>query len=107
MLVSESRKDWCKLVSNIDLDIKPSRNEGFGMSSFLVISADLPVLISEHCRLGMVLNFVLFGNSHVVDSVKLQVWDNWIKQVREKDPELHWKEVKQLRDGYTETFNWK
>lgn len=75
VLVSESREDWCKLVSNIDLDIKPSRNEGFGMSSFLVISADLPVLISEHCRLGMVLNFVLFGNSHVVDSVKLQVWD--------------------------------
>ena len=104
VLVSESREDWCKLVSNIDLDIKPSRNEGFGMSSFLAISADLPVLTSEHCGLGMVLNFVSFGNSHVVDPVKLQVWDNWIKQVREKDGELHWKEAKQLRDGYTETL---
>ena len=63
MLVAESCEDWRKLVSNIDLDIKPSRNEGFGMSGFLAISADLPVLISEHCGLGMVLNFVLFGNS--------------------------------------------
>ena len=107
MLVAESCEDWRKLVSNIDLDIKPSRNEGFGMSGFLAISVDLPVLISEHCGLGMVLNFVLFGNSQVVDSVKPEVWDNWIKQVREKDPELKWKEAKQLRDGYTEKFNWK
>ena len=105
--VAGSREEWRKLMCKVDLAIKPSRNEGFGMSGLLAISADLPVLISEHCGLGMVLKTVLFGNSHVVDSVKPEVWADRIQQVRDKDPELRREEAKQLRDGYTQKFNWK
>lgn len=105
--VAESREDWRKLVCKVDLAIKPSRNEGFGMSGLLAISADLPVLISDCCGLGIVLKTVLFGNSHVVDSDESQVWADRIKQVRNRDPELRHKEAKQLRDGYTKKFSWK
>ena len=105
--VAESREEWRKLVCRVDLAIKPSRNEGFGMCGLLAISADLPVLVSEHCGLGVVLKTVLFGNMHVVDSDEPQVWADRIKQVRAKVPEIRHTEAKELRDAYTNKFNWK
>ena len=105
--VAENHQDWHKWLCEIDLAIKPSRTEGFGMSGLLAISANLPVLISEHSGLGIVLKKVPFGNSHVVNSNDPQVWADKIKRVRAKDSKIRHAEAKQLRDAYMRKFNWK
>lgn len=37
---------WKVLLGEVDLLIKPSKSEGFGMSGLRAIAAELPVLIS-------------------------------------------------------------
>lgn len=105
--VSESHSDWHKWLCEADLAIKPSRNEGFGMSGLLAISANLPVLVSEYSGLGIVLKNIPFGNSSVVASDDPKVWADRIKQVRAKTSEIRHAEAEELRDAYMQQFNWK
>ena len=106
--VAESHEDWRQCLREADLAIKPSRTEGFGMSGLLAISASLPVLISEHSGLGIVLKKkILFGNGSVVCSNDPKVWADRIKQIRAKSSGIRHAEAEQLRDAYMEQFNWK
>lgn len=105
--VSDSHKDWCKMLCEADLAIKPSRNEGFGISGLLAISADLPVLVSEYSGLGIVLRNIPLGNSSVVASDDPKVWADRIKQVRAKTSEIRHAEAVKLREAYMQQFSWK
>ena len=105
--VSDSKEDWCKMLCEADLAIKPSRNKGFGMSGLLAISADLPVLVSEYSGLGIVLKDIPLGNSSVVASDDPKVWADRIKQVRAKTSEIRHAEAVKLREAYVQKFNWK
>ena len=105
--VSDSHEDWRKMLCEADLAIKPSRNEGFGMSGLLAISADLPVLVSENSGLGIVLKNIPLGNSSVVASDDPKVWADRIKQVRAKTSEIRHAEAVKLREAYLQQFSWK
>ena len=105
--VSDSHEDWRRMLCEADLAIKPSRNEGFGMSGLLAISADLPVLVSEHSGLGIVLKNIPLGNSSVVASDDPKVWADRIKQVRAKTSEIRHAEAVKLREAYMHQFSWK
>lgn len=105
--VSDSHDDWRKMLCEADLAIKPSRNEGFGISGLLAISANLPVLISEYSGLGIVLKNIPLGNSSVVASDDPKVWADRIKQIRAKTSEIHHAEAVKLREAYMQRFNWK
>lgn len=105
--MSDSHDDWCEMFCEADLAIKPSRNEGFGMSGLLAISANLPVLVSEFSGLGIVLKNIPLGNSSVVASDDPKVWANKIKEVRAKTSEIRHAEAVQLREAYMQQFSWK
>lgn len=105
--VSDSPDDWRKMLCQADLAIKPSRNEGFGISGLLAISADLPVLVSENSGLGIVLKNLRLGNSSVVASDDPKVWADRIKQVRAKTSEIRHAEAVKLREAYMQKFSWK
>ena len=81
---SGSKDFWPRLLCEVDLVIKPSRTEGFGMSGLRAITADLPVLVSRNCGLGRVLQSLSSGAQHVIDSEDPKVWANAIKAVRAK-----------------------
>ena len=105
--VAECREDWRRWLCGADLAIKPSRAEGFGMSGLLAISANLPVLVSEHSGLGIVLKTIPFGSGSVVGSDDPKVWADRIKQIRVKDSEIRHAEAVELRNAYIGEFNWK
>lgn len=105
--VSGSSEDWIKLLCEVDLAIKPSRTEGFGISGLRAISADLPVLVSGNIGLGFALKKLPSGANHVVESDDPQIWANKIKEVRAKDPKTRGSEAEALRKEYTGQFNWK
>ena len=105
--VSESAEDWINLFCEVDLVIKPSRMEGFGMSGVRAISADLPLLISGNTGLGMALKKLPSGVNHVVDSEDPQVWADKIKKVREKSWQTRRLQAEELRSEYMKQFNWK
>ncbi|KAL9989483.1 hypothetical protein ACROYT_G004041 [Oculina patagonica] len=105
--VSKSSEDWTKLLCEVDLAIKPSRTEGFGISGLRAISADLPVLVSGNIGLGVALKKLPSGANHVVESDEPQVWADKIKEVRVKDPKARSSEAEALRKEYTGQFNWK
>jgi len=91
----------------VDLLIKPSKTEGFGMSGLRAIAADLPVLISENCGLGIALKRLPFGDMYVVDSQDPQVWAERIKEIKEKDVEICHSEVEQLKKEYIKEYMWE
>lgn len=105
--VSGSSEDWIKLLCEVDLAIKPSRTEGFGISGLRAISADLPVLVSGNIGLGVALKKLPSGANHVVDSDDPQVWADKIREVRAKEPKARSLEAEALRKEYTGQFNWK
>jgi len=105
--VSESNEDWIRLLSEVDLVIKPSRMEGFGMSGLRAISADLPLLISENSGLAMALNKLPSGRKSVVDSEDSQVWADKIREVKEKGSQTSRSQAEELRNEYLKQFNWK
>ena len=105
--VSDSHDEWCKMLCEADLAIKPSRNEGFGISGLLAISAHLPVLVSEYSGLGIVLKNIPLGNSSVVASDDPKVWADRIKQVRAKTSKIRHEEAVKLREAYMQQFDWK
>ena len=105
--ISESHQDWWKWLCEVDLIIKPSRAEGFGMSGLLAISANLPVLISTYSGLGVVLKNMSSGQKHVVESEDPQVWADRIREIKEKGKETRWMEAEELRNEYMTQFSWK
>ena len=105
--ISGSSEDWIKLFCEVDLAIKPSRTEGFGISGLRAISADLPVLVSGNIGLGVALKKLPSGANHVVESDDPKVWADRIKEVRAKDPKARSLEAEALRKEYTGQFNWK
>ena len=98
---------WKRLLCEVDLVIKPSRTEGFGISGLRAISADLPVLVSGNCGLGMVLMKLPSGAQHVINSDDPQAWADAIKNVRAKAMQVRREESEQLRKDYMQQFNWK
>lgn len=105
--VRGSGEDWIKLLSEVDLAVKPSRIEGFGMNGVRAISADLPVLVSGKIGLGIALKKLPSGVKHVVDSEDPQAWADKIKEVKEKDTQTRHSQAEELRREYTTQFNWK
>ena len=104
---SGSKDFWPRLLCEVDLVIKPSRTEGFGISGLRAISADLPVLVSGNCGLGMVLMKLPSGAQHVINSEDPQAWADAIKKVRAKAVQVRREESEQLRKDYMQQFNWK
>ena len=104
---SRSIDFWKRLLCEVDLVIKPSRTEGFGISGLRAISADLPVLVSGNCGLGMVLMKLPSGAQHVINSDDPQAWADAIKNVRAKAMQVRREESEQLRNDYMQQFNWK
>lgn len=103
---SEDPATWHQWLCEADVVIKPSRTEGFGMSGLKAIAADVPVLISENCGLGMALKRLPTGAQHVVNSDLPQAWADKIKEVKQKDVNTRRRQAEQLRNEYTEKFNW-
>lgn len=105
--VAKSSEDWIDILREVDLVIKPSRTEGFGISGVRAISADLPVLVSGNIGLGAALKKLPSGANHVVESDDPQVWADKIKEVKAKDVKGRSIEAETLRKEYTGQFNWK
>lgn len=96
------------LLGEVDLLIKPSKSEGFGMSGLRAIAAELPVLISGNSGLAIAIKKLPSGYKHVVDSQDPQVWAKRIKEIKEKDDmETSRSELEQLKDEYTAKYNWE
>lgn len=104
---SGSIEYWRRLLCEVDLVIKPSRTEGFGISGLRAISADLPVLVSGNCGLGMVLKKLPSGAEHVVESENPQIWADRIKEVWAKNPKARSSESEKLRNEYMQRYDWK
>ena len=104
---SGTTEAWHRLLCEVDLLIKPSRTEGFGMSGLRAISADLPLLVSRSCGLGIALKSLPSGRNHVVDSDEPKIWADKIKEVREKGFKTCHVHAEQLRSEYTTRFLWK
>ena len=98
---------WHRLLCEVDLLIKPSRTEGFGMSGLRAVSADLPLLVSSSCGLGIALKSLPSGRNHVVDSDEPKIWADKIKEVREKGFKTCHIHAEQLRSEYTARFLWE
>lgn len=105
--VAKSSEDWVNILREVDLVIKPSRTEGFGISGVRAISADLPVLVSRNIGLGAALKNLPSGANHVVESDDPQVWADKIKEVKAKDVKGRSVEAETLRKEYTRQFDWK
>ena len=105
---SSGREDfWRGLLCEVDLLIKPSRTEGFGVSGLRAISANLPVLVSGKCGLGKVMKSLHSGAQHVIDSEDPQTWADAIKKVRAKAVQKRREDSEELRKYYVQRFNWK
>ena len=105
--ISGNHEDWRRWLSEVDMVIKPSRTEGFGMSGLLAISAGVPVLVSGNSGLGVILKEMPSGRKHVVGSDDPQVWADKIKEVREKDSQILRLEAEELRNEYMSHVRWK
>jgi len=105
--VSENHADWRRWLCEVNLVIKPSRTEGFGLSGLLAISADVPVLVSSYTGLGKVLEKLPSGPIHVVKSDDPQIWADKIKEVREKGLHTGHLQAEELKNEYMKQFSWK
>lgn len=103
----ESHLDWQGLLREVDLLIKPSRTEGFGMSGLRAISAGLPVLVSDQCGLGTVLSRLPTGNNFLVTSDDPEVWADKIRKIRGKDPRDRHTQAEKLQEEYANEFKLK
>ena len=95
------------LLGEVDLLIKPSRTEGFGMSGLLAISASLPVLVSTQCGLGTVMSKLPTGKTFVVTSDDPKVWAEKIREMRGKDPHRRHSQAEKLKEEYANHFSQK
>ena len=98
---------WFEYLHEVDLLIKPSRTEGFGMSGLRAISANVPVLISGNTGLGMTLKTVKYGPDFVVDSEDPQAWAEKIREFRDMEPKALRSKVGKLKKEYMMKYEWK
>ena len=98
---------WFKYLHEVDVLIKPSRTEGFGMSGLRAISANVPVLISGNTGLGMTLNTLKYGPEFVVDSEDPQAWADKIRAFRDMEPKALRSKVGKLKKEYMIKYKWK
>ena len=105
--LSGATEAWHRLLCEVDLLVKPSRTEGFGMSGLRAISADLPILVSGNCGLGVALKKLPSGGKYVVDSEDPQVWADKIKELRALATKTCHSQAERLRMEYTEQFRWR
>ena len=103
----ESHLDWQGLLREVDLLIKPSRTEGFGMSGLRAISAGLPVLVSDQCGLGTVLSTLRTGKNCLVTSDEPKVWADKIREIREMHPHDRYSQAEKLQEEYANEFKLK
>ena len=103
----DSREVLTDLFCEVDLEIMPSRTEGFGITALKALSAGLPVLVSGNSGLGEALKEVLLGSQSVVDSEDPKVWAREIKRVRQKKRGLRLSESSLLREKYLEKYTWE
>ena len=101
----DQEEAWRKLLGEVDLLIKPSKSEGFGMAGLRAIAANLPVLISGNCGLAIALKELPSGNKHVVDSQNPEVWARRIQEIKEKDGQICRSEAEQLKNEYSAAYN--
>ena len=94
-----------KLLCRVQLAILPSREEGFGTTILLALSAHVPVIVGGDTGLGMALKKLRSGAEHVIDSEKPQDWADEIKKVREKGAGKCFDDAKQLRKEYMVKYN--
>ena len=104
---TEIREHLKQQFSEVDLAIRPSRTEGFGLAALEAMSAGLPVLVSANSGFGEAMKKVQFGSHCVVHSEDADVWARMIEEVWEKERELRLDEAKILRDSYAKKFNWE
>lgn len=102
----DSPENLAEFITDADVLILPSRLEGFGMSSIYAISANLPLLVSEHSGVGTALKKLPCGGIHVVGSDDPKIWGQKIKEVRTIGQEIAFKRAIQLRKEYGEEYGW-
>lgn len=101
----DQEEEWQKLLGEVDLLIKPSKSEGFGMAGLRAIAANLPVLISANCGLAMALEELPSGNKYVVHSQDPKVWARRIREIKKKDGQICRSEAEQLKNEYSAAYN--
>ena len=108
---ANERKQLAEKFYEADLVIMPSRNEGFGLTALLALSAGLPVLVSCNSGLAHALEMVPFGKRVVVNSDHPSdhpsEWAKAIRRVRSMERKVRLKEASDLRKNYSETFKWE
>ena len=104
---AKERGQLAQQFSQADLVIMPSRTEGFGLAALEALSAGLPVLVSANSGLGGALEKVRFGGNVVVNSEDPAEWAKAIRRVRSKYRNVRLKEAIDLRENYSETYNWE
>ena len=95
------------LLLRMDLVIKPSRTEGFGLTALEALSAGLPILAGHNSGFSKALQKVRFGELCVVNSDKPEDWSKAIKKVRQKERKKRLDETQRLREFYEQNYNWK
>ena len=109
-LIVRSAKDRGQLAqqfSQADLVIMPSRTDGFGLAALEALSAGVPVLVSGNSGLQRALEKVPSGGNVVVNSEDPAVWAKAIRAVRSKHIDVRLKETRDLRENYSNTYNWE
>ena len=104
---AKERGQLAQQFSQADLVIMPSRTEGFGLAALEALSAGLPVLVSANSGLGGALEKVRFGGNVIVNSEDPAEWAKAIRRVRSKYRNVRLKEAIDLRENYSETYNWE
>ena len=102
----DDRESLRRLFQEVDLVVKPSRTEGFGLAGLEALSVGLPVLVSRNSGFGEALCSVPFGSSFVVYSEDPTDWTAAITKIWAKDRKIRLKEVEVLRDLYDKKYNW-
>ena len=103
----QDREQLKDLLCEVDLAIKPSRTEGFGLSALEALSAGLPILVSGNSGFGHALRELPLGQSFVVESKDPKEWAKAIASVRGKGREQRLKEIQCLRRSYEEKYSWE
>ena len=104
---AKNRKQLAKQFYEADLDIMPSRSEGFGLAALEALSAGLPVLVSDNSGIGKALKKVPNGSNCVIRSEDPVKWAEAIKAVCRKERKVRLDEAILLRQKYAETYQWE
>ena len=95
-----------ELFFEVDLDILPSRTEGFGLTALEAMSAGLPILVSGNSGFGKALRCLPMGEAYVIDSDDPKEWAKAIAAIRQKSRTQRLEEIQRLRRSYDERFSW-